>query len=265
MLKIDNIQKTFKIDNNPANDKHALKGVSLEINDGDFVTVIGGNGSGKTTLLNSIAGSVIVDSGSITLNRINLTKMREHKRAKYIGRVFQDPMLGTVADMSLVQNMSLAENRGKFPSLKWAQSKEISARYQELLKPLGLDLENRLETQMRAFSGGQRQSVTLLMATLNTPQILLLDEHTAALDPKTANKVMQLTNEIVTNKKITTLMITHNMKDAIKYGNRLIMMSEGKIIFEASGKEKEKLTVEDLLLKFNKLGNDELPDSIILG
>lgn len=265
MLKLYNVSKTFKLDSNPLNDKKALQNVSLTLKDGDFVTIIGGNGSGKTTLLNVIAGVYIPDNGTIIIDDENVTNLKEYQRAKYIGRVFQDPMLGTIADMTLIENLSLASRRGKHQNLAWAMTKKNSDKYIELLETLDLGLETRLNARMRTFSGGQRQSITLLMATMNEPSVLLLDEHTAALDPKTAKNVMAKTDEIVKKMKITTLMITHNMKDAIKYGNRLIMMSEGHIIFEASGKEKEKLTVEELIKKFNKAsGDDELPDTMIL-
>jgi putative ABC transport system ATP-binding protein len=265
MLNCVNLKKTFHLDNNPLNDKKALQGVSLTINDGDFITVIGGNGSGKTTLLNLIAGVHHVDAGTITLDGEDITDLPEHKRARFIGRVFQDPMQGTIADISIFENLVLASNRGKRPSpFKWALTKEKKAAFAELLKPLNLGLENRLDAKIGTLSGGQRQSVTLLMATMSDPRLLLLDEHTAALDPKTAHTVMELTNQIVAEKKIPTLMITHNMKDAIRYGNRLIMMSDGKIIFEAAGEEKQKLTVEELLEKF-QAASEDVPDSLILG
>jgi putative ABC transport system ATP-binding protein len=265
MLSCVNLKKTFHLDNNPLNDKKALQGVSLTINDGDFITVIGGNGSGKTTLLNLIAGVHHVDAGTITLDGEDITDLPEHKRARFIGRVFQDPMQGTIADISIFENLVLASNRGKRPSpFKWALTKEKKEGFAELLKPLNLGLENRLDAKIGTLSGGQRQSVTLLMATMSDPRLLLLDEHTAALDPKTAHTVMELTNQIVTEKKIPTLMITHNMKDAIRYGNRLIMMSDGKIIFEAAGAEKQKLTVEELLAKF-QAASEDVPDSLVLG
>jgi putative ABC transport system ATP-binding protein len=266
MLRCQNLYKTFHPDNNPLNDKKALQGVSLNIAEGDFITVIGGNGSGKTTLLNCIAGVHRPDRGTMMLDDINLRDLKEHERARYIGRVFQDPLQGTIADISLFENLALAENRGKKPSpFRWALTKGKKKRFAELLKTLNLGLEDRLDAKIGSFSGGQRQSVTLLMATMSKPRLLLLDEHTAALDPKTAKTVMELTNRIVSEGKIPTLMITHNMKDAIHYGNRLIMMNAGKIIFEASGKEKEKLTVEDLLKKFQQASEDDLPDSMVLG
>ncbi len=263
MLEVKSIHKTFHLDSNPENDKYALRGVSLTIEEGDFVTVIGSNGSGKTTLLNMIAGVYPPDEGQIILDGKDISRLPIHKRAKAIGRVFQDPMVGTIADMSLFENLSIASRRRKPQSpVKWALSKSSENHFKELLAPLNLGLENRLNSPMGTFSGGQRQSVTLLMATMAKPQILLLDEHTAALDPSTAKKVMELTNEIVTKTKTPTLMITHNMKDAIKYGNRLIMMDGGKIVFQASGEEKKALTVKTLLEKFSALG--ELPDSAIL-
>jgi len=266
MLQCVNLFKTFRLDGNPQNDKKALQGVDLKIDDGDFITVIGGNGSGKTTLLNLIAGVFPPDVGHLFLDDEEITPLAEPKRAKFIGRVFQDPMQGTIADISLFENLVLASNRAKKPSpFRWALTKEKKTEFIELLKPLKLGLEDRLDAKIGTFSGGQRQSVTLLMAALAKPKLLLLDEHTAALDPKTARTVMELTDSIVKNDRVPTLMITHNMKDAIKYGNRLIMMSEGKIIFEAQGKEKEKLTVEDLLKKFQLASLDDVPDSMILG
>lgn len=263
MLEVKGIKKTFHLDDNPENDKPALTGVDLVIEDGDFISVIGSNGSGKTTLLNSIAGVVNPDEGTILLNGKDVTHLPIHKKAKYMGRVFQDPMMGTIADISLFENLSIASRRGSKQSpFRWALTKESEEQFRQLLAPLGLGLENRLSAPMGTFSGGQRQSVTLLMATLARPEVLLLDEHTAALDPGTAKKVMELTSKIVTESKIPTLMITHNMKDAIKYGNRLIMMDGGRIVFEAKGEEKAKLTVKDLLEKFQ---SGEIPDSVVLG
>lgn len=266
MLQCSNLSKTFHLDGNPLNDKRALQGVDLKIEEGDFITVIGGNGSGKTTLLNLIAGVFAPDCGKIVLDGDDVTELSESKRAKFIGRVFQDPTQGTIADISLFENLVLASNRGKKPSpFRWALTKEKKEEFVELLKPLKLGLENRLDSKIGTFSGGQRQSVTLLMAAMSNPRLLLLDEHTAALDPKTARTVMELTDSIIKAGRIPTLMITHNMKDAIKFGNRLIMMGEGKILFEASGPEKEKLTVEDLLKKFQRASFDDVPDSMILG
>lgn len=264
MLKIEHLSKTFHLDSNPLNDKKALIDVSLTIHDGDFISVIGGNGSGKTTLLNMIAGVYTPDNGRISLNDIDLTSLQEYQRAKHIGRVFQDPMIGTVGDMSIEENLALATHRGMPLSLKWGLPIAKREAYKQLLTNLDLGLETRLNAKVRHLSGGQRQALTLLMATHVTPQLLLLDEHVAALDPKTAKTVMSLTEKIVKEKKIATLMITHNMKDAIHYGNRLLMMSNGRIIFDCSGEEKKQLTVEQLIAKFNASGDDELPDSMIL-
>ncbi len=250
MLEIKNVTKIFNAAT--INEKVALNGVSLTLQDGDFVTVIGGNGAGKSTLLNAVAGTYPVDDGNIVIDGVDVTKMPEHKRAKFVGRVFQDPMTGTAADMWIEENLSLAKYRGKRRGLGWSIKSSDRAEFKELLKTLDLGLENRLSTKMGLLSGGQRQTVTLLMATMQKPQLLLLDEHTAALDPKTADKVLTLTKEIVEKDKLTTLMITHNMKDALRLGNRIIMMHEGKIIFEASGEEKSKLTVNDLLEKFSQ-------------
>ena len=262
MLEVRNLYKTFHLDDNPLNDKRALNGVDLTIDDGDFITVIGSNGSGKTTLLNLIAGVKTPDAGEILLNGKDISRLPVHKRAKYIGRVFQDPMVGTIADISLFENLSIASRRGSRQSpFRWALTRESEAQFKKLLAPLGLGLENRLNAPMGTFSGGQRQSVTLLMATLARPELLLLDEHTAALDPATARTVMELTSQIVQDSKIPTLMITHNMKDAIHYGNRLIMMDAGKIVFEARGEEKARLTVATLLEKFPSA---EVPDSALL-
>jgi len=225
--------------------------------------VIGSNGSGKTTLLNIISGLYPVDSGSIILDEQDITKQKDYQRAKYVGRVFQDPMQGTIADMTLFENLSIASRRGRAQSpFKWALASSEREAFKDLLRPLGLGLEDRLDTPMGTFSGGQRQAVTLLMASMSHPKILLLDEHTAALDPKTAKTIMELTDRIVKETHTPTLMITHNMKDAIKYGNRLIMMDGGKIIFDCHGEEKEKLTIEDLVKLFSSIG--EVPDSMIL-
>ena len=230
MLEIKNVFKTF----NPGtvNEKHALNGIDLTLNEGDFVTVIGGNGAGKSTMLNMVAGVYPVDSGSIVIDGIDVTKLPEHKRAKYIGRVFQDPMTGTAADMQILENLALASRRGHFRSIKPGVTKKEKAQYADVLKSLDLGLEARLTSKVGLLSGGQRQAITLLMATLKKPKVLLLDEHTAALDPKTAAKVLELTTEIVERDNLTTIMITHNMKDAIAIGNRLIMMNDGKIIYD---------------------------------
>lgn len=255
MLTVNNIHKIF----NPGtiNEKHALKGVSLTLEDGDFVTVIGGNGAGKSTLLNAIAGTFPVDAGQILIDGTDVTKLPEHRRAKYMGRVFQDPMNGTAATMEIEENLALAKRRGKFRTLMPGIRHKEKQEYRELLKILDLGLEDRLTAKVGLLSGGQRQAVTLLMASLKKPKLLLLDEHTAALDPKTAAKVLEVTDTIVERDHLTTLMITHNMKDAIAHGNRLIMMMDGKIIFDIRGEEKKNLTVEDLLHKFETVSGQE--------
>lgn len=264
MLEIKNIWKTFNA--GTVNEKTALRDVSLTLADGDFVTVIGGNGAGKSTLLNAVAGVWSVDSGSITIGGVNVTKLPEHKRAKYIGRVFQDPMMGTAATMQIEENLALAARRGKPRGLRSGINKAERERYRELLKMLDLGLEDRLTSKVGLLSGGQRQALTLLMATLQKPKLLLLDEHTAALDPKTAAKVLDTTEKIVQKDHLTTLMITHNMRDAIAHGNRLIMMYEGRIVIDVSGEEKKKLTVEELLAKFSQVsGSDEADDKLLLG
>ena len=263
MLDVKNICKTF----NPGtvNEKTALAGVSLHLDDGDFVTVIGGNGAGKSTLLNAVAGVWPVDSGSISIGGTDVTHLPEHKRAKYIGRVFQDPMMGTAATMQIEENMALAARRGRGRALRPGIGRDERERYRELLKILDLGLEDRLTSKVGLLSGGQRQALTLLMATLQKPQLLLLDEHTAALDPKTAAKVLEATERIVQKDHLTTLMITHNMKDAIAHGNRLIMMYDGRIVIDVSGEEKKKLTVPQLLELFNKVsGSDEADDKLLL-
>ena len=259
MLEIRDIYKTF----NPGtvNEKRALNGVSLTLNDGDFVTVIGGNGAGKSPLLNAGPGVWSVDAGSILIDGQEVTRLPEHKRAKYIGRVFQDPMMGTAATMQIEENLALAARRGESRTLRSGITRGEREKYRELLKILDLGLENRLTTKVGLLSGGQRQALTLLMATLKRPKLLLLDEHTAALDPKTAAKVLETTEKIVSRDQLTTLMITHNMRDAIAHGNRLIMMYDGKIVVDVSGEEKKKLTVEDLLAKFGQAsGSDEADD-----
>lgn len=265
MLEIKNVYKTF----NPGtiNEKTALNGLSLTLEDGDFVTVIGGNGAGKSTMLNAIAGVWPVDDGQILIDGIDVTKLSEHRRAKFLGRVFQDPMNGTAATMGIQENLALAKRRGKarspiFPELRKAERQE----YKELLATLGLGLEDRMTAKVGLLSGGQRQALTLLMATLQKPKLLLLDEHTAALDPKTAAKVLETTDMIVNRDKLTTLMITHNMRDAITHGNRLIMMKDGRIILDIRGEEKQKLTVENLLRKFEEASGEEFAnDKVILG
>ena len=263
MLDVKNIWKTFNA--GTVNEKTALRGVSLHLNDGDFVTVIGGNGAGKSTLLNAVAGVWPVDAGSISIGGVDLTHMPEHKRAKYIGRVFQDPMMGTAATMQIEENLALAARRGKARTLRAGISKAERDEYIERLKILDLGLENRLTSKVGLLSGGQRQALTLLMATLIKPQLLLLDEHTAALDPKTAAKVLDATDRIIEKDHLTTLMITHNMRDAIQHGNRLIMMYEGRIVIDVSGEEKRKLTVPQLLELFSKVsGSDEADDKLLL-
>ena len=263
MLDVKNIYKTF----NPGtvNEKTALRGVSLTLNDGDFITVIGGNGAGKSTLLNAVAGVWPVDEGCISIGGVDVTKLPEHKRAKYIGRVFQDPMMGTAATMQIEENMALAARRGRVRTLRPGITRDERDHYREMLKILDLGLEDRLTSKVGLLSGGQRQALTLLMAALRKPDLLLLDEHTAALDPKTAAKVLDATERIVQKDRLTTLMITHNMKDAIAHGNRLIMMYEGNIALDISGEEKKKLTVEDLLAKFGQAtGSDEADDKLLL-
>ena len=264
MLKLDNICKTFN--KGTINEKKALAGLSLHLEPGDFVTVIGGNGAGKSTMLNAVAGVWPVDSGRIILDGVDVTALPEHKRAGYIGRVFQDPMMGTAATMGIEENLALAKRRGKrrtlMPGIKRAEREE----YRELLKTLGLGLENRLTSKVGLLSGGQRQALTLLMATLIKPKLLLLDEHTAALDPKTAAKVLSATDRIVGKDHLTTLMITHNMRDAIAHGNRLIMMHDGRIILDIRGAEKQKLTVEDLMHEFEKISGEAFAsDKALLG
>ncbi len=263
MLKITGLQKTF----NPGtvNAKTALDGLELHIADGDFVTVIGGNGAGKSTMLNAIAGVWKPDAGTIEIDGVDVTHMPEYKRAQFLGRVFQDPMMGTAPDMEIAENLAIAARRGTKRKLVWGVRKAERERYKKLLATLELGLEDRLSSKVGLLSGGQRQAVTLLMATLNRPKLLLLDEHTAALDPKTAAKVLEITDRIVTENRLTTLMITHNMKDAIAHGNRLIMMHEGRIIVDVRGEEKKKLTVEQLLELFTKAsGNEFANDRAIL-
>ena len=263
MLDVLQISKTF----NPGtiNEKKALNALSLNLKEGDFVTVIGGNGAGKSTLLNAIAGVWPVDRGSITLAGENITGLPEYKRAKLIGRVFQDPMMGTAADMWIEENLALALRRGSRRRLKWMVTKQEREMYREKLKELGLGLEDRLQVKVGLLSGGQRQALTLLMASLRKPKLLLLDEHTAALDPATAAKVLELSDKIVSENNLTTLMITHNMTDAIRHGNRLIMMNEGRIILDIEGEEKKHLTKKDLLDKFALIaGKQEETDVVLL-
>lgn len=264
MLKLHNIHKTFNL--GTINEKVALNGVDLVLNEGDFVTVIGGNGAGKSTMLNAIAGVWPIDEGSILIDGIDVTGLPEHKRAQYLGRVFQDPMTGTTATMQIEENLALASRRGKKRGLSWGISAEEKKQYKEMLKMLDLGLEERMTSKVGLLSGGQRQALTLLMATLQKPKLLLLDEHTAALDPKTAAKVLELTDKIVAENNLTTIMITHNMRDAIAHGNRLIMMNEGNIVLDIGPEEKKKLTVEDLLQKFEDVSGQEFSsDKALLG
>lgn len=264
MLDINQIHKTFNA--GTVNEKKALNGLDLHLQEGDFVTVIGGNGAGKSTMLNAIAGTWLVDEGSIVIDGIDVTRLSEHKRAKYLGRVFQDPMTGTAASMQIEENLALAARRGKSRTLLIGITAKEREEYRQQLKILELGLENRLTTSVGLLSGGQRQALTLLMATLQKPKLLLLDEHTAALDPKTAAKVLEVTDKIVSRDNLTTIMITHNMKDAIVHGNRLIMMMDGNIILDIRGEEKKHLTVEDLLHKFEEVSGEEFTnDKAILG
>ena len=264
MLQMSNIYKTFNA--GTVNEKTALRNLSLTLEDGDFVTVIGGNGAGKSTMLNAIAGTWPVDQGSIVIDGEDVTKLPEYKRAKYLGRVFQDPMTGTAATMEIQENLALAMRRGESRTLRIGIKDKERQQYREMLATLGLGLEDRMTSKVGLLSGGQRQALTLLMATLKKPKLLLLDEHTAALDPKTAAKVLETTDMIVNRDHLTTLMITHNMKDAIAHGNRLIMMMEGRIILDIRGDEKKKLTVSDLLRKFEEESGEEfVSDKAILG
>lgn len=262
MLKITNLQKTF----NPGtvNAKTALCGLDLTLNNGDFVTVIGGNGAGKSTMLNAISGVWKPDYGTIEIDGVDVTNMPEHKRAKFLGRVFQDPMKGTGPDMEIAENLSIAARRGSKRKLVWGIKKAEREQYRELLATLELGLENRLTSKVGLLSGGQRQAVTLLMATLKHPKLLLLDEHTAALDPKTAAKVLEITDKLVTENNLTTLMITHNMHDAIAHGNRLIMMHEGRIVVDVSGEAKKKLTIAELLGLFEKASGSEFANDKVM-
>ena len=263
MLTLDHISKTF----NPGtiNEKRALDGLTLHLNPGDFVTVIGGNGAGKSTMLNAVAGVWPVDDGRIILDGVDVTAMPEYRRAQYIGRVFQDPMMGTAANMQIEENLALAARRGKKRTLRWGVTKAEREEYHEKLKSFGLGLEDRMTAKVGLLSGGQRQALTLLMASLQKPKLLLLDEHTAALDPKTAAKVLALSDQIVQENRLTTLMITHNMKDAIAHGNRLIMMDAGRVVVDISGEEKKKLTVPDLLALFSSASSStEANDKLLL-
>ena len=255
MLEIINVSKTFNI--GTINEKKALNKLSLKLNPGDFVTIIGGNGAGKSTMLNMIAGVYPIDGGQIIIDGVDISRMPEHKRAKYIGRVFQDPMMGTGAGMQIDENLALAFRRGEKRGLSWGIKKSEKELYKEILAKLGLGLQTRMTSKVGLLSGGQRQALTLLMATLKKPKLLLLDEHTAALDPQTAKTVLDLTEQIVAEQNLTAMMVTHNMKDALNIGNRLIMMHSGRVIYDVSGEEKKKLKVEDLLRKFEEASGGE--------
>lgn len=255
MLELRDVRKTF----NPhtINEKKALCGVNLHLKSGDFVTIIGGNGAGKSTTLNAVAGVWPIDSGEIIIDGVDVTKLSEYKRARYLGRVFQDPMTGTAATMEIQENLAIAARRGQWRTLKWGITRKEKAYYKELLKTLDLGLEDRMTAKVGLLSGGQRQALTLLMAAVQKPKILLLDEHTAALDPKTAAKVLDISQKLIDEHHLTAMMVTHNMKDAIAYGNRLIMMHEGRIIFDVEGEEKKKLTVDALIQKFSQTSGEE--------
>ncbi len=255
MLEIQNIYKTFN--RGTINEKKALDGVNLNLNPGDFVTIIGGNGAGKSTTLNAIAGTWLVDEGKIIVDGTDITRLPEHKRAVYLGRVFQDPMTGTAATMSIEENMAIASRRGERRGLGWGITRKEREEYKRQLKTLDLGLEDRLSSKVGLLSGGQRQAITLLMAAAKKPKLLLLDEHTAALDPKTAAKVLAISDKIIEEHNLTAMMVTHNMKDAIAHGNRLVMMHEGRIIYDVSGEEKKRLHVSDLLNKFEEVSGGE--------
>ncbi len=262
MLCVDSISKTFFP--GTINEKKALCDLTLHLKPSDFATVIGGNGAGKSTTLNAIAGVWPIDKGRILIDGVDVTKEPEYQRARYIGRVFQDPMLGTAAGMMIEENLAIASRRGEFPGLRWSSSSEQQERFYEMLKSLELGLEDRMTAHVGLLSGGQRQALTLLMATIKRPKLLLLDEHTAALDPKTAAKVLELTERIVKRDSLTTLMITHNMRDALRFGNRLIMMHEGHILVDVSGEEKKNLTIRDLLEMFEKASGDDMASDKLL-
>ena len=255
MLELINVQKTFNA--GTINEKRALCGVNLHLSPGDFVTIIGGNGAGKSTTLNAIAGVWPIDEGDIIIDGVHVKKLTEHKRAKYLGRVFQDPMTGTAATMEIQENLAIAARRGKRRTLRWGISRKEKEQYREMLKILDLGLEDRMTAKVGLLSGGQRQALTLLMAAVQKPKLLLLDEHTAALDPKTAAKVLDITQKLIDENHLTAMMVTHNMKDAIAYGNRLIMMHEGRIIYDVSGEEKKALTVDALVKKFSQTSGEE--------
>ena len=264
MLKVKNISKVFNKDT--VNEKKAITGLNLHLNEGDFLTIIGSNGAGKSTLLNCIAGTYQIDDGSIVLDGNDITKLKQFERAKYIARVFQDPLLGTASDMEIQENLSLALHRGEKRNLRYGITNKEKELFKQNLSLLNLHLEDRLTSKVGLLSGGQRQGLTLLMATIKKPSLLLLDEHTAALDPITARNVLEITDKLVNENHITTIMVTHNMQDAIDYGNRLIMMNDGKIIFDISGEQKKKLKKEDLINKFAQITNSELNnDAMLLG
>ena len=263
MLELKYVWKVFNA--GTVNEKQALRGVDLTLNDGDFVTVIGGNGAGKSTMLNAVAGTYGVDAGSIIIDGTDVTHLPEYKRASFIGRVFQDPMLGTAPTMQIEENMALAARRGQRRGLGWGITRAEREEYRRLLERLDLGLEDRLTSKVGLLSGGQRQALTLLMASMKKPKLLLLDEHTAALDPKTAAKVLALSDQIVEENHLTTMMVTHNLRDAIAHGNRLIMMYDGRVVIDVAGEEKKKLTVPDLLALFSKVsGSDEADDKLLL-
>ncbi len=262
MLQINNAVKIFN--KGTVNQKNALTGVTLSLKKGDFVTVIGGNGAGKSTLLNSVSGVYPLDEGQIIIDQCDVTKFPEYKRARDLGRVFQDPMMGTAANMGIEENLALAYRRGKKRGFSWGVTAKEKELYRESLARLSLGLEDRMTTKVGLLSGGQRQALTLLMATLQSPKVLLLDEHTAALDPKTAAKVLELTDQFIEEKNLTTLMITHNMKDALSHGNRLIMMHQGNVILDIEGEEKKQMTVKDLLNRFENLSGDALANDRML-
>ena len=262
MLQLKGIYKTFNA--GTVNEKRAIDNLNLTLEDGDFVTIIGGNGAGKSTTLNLIAGVYPVDAGMIHLNGYDLTNLPEHKRALFLGRVFQDPMMGTAATMGIEENLALAYRRGQKRGLGSGITNEERELYREKLATLGLGLENRMTSKVGLLSGGQRQALTLLMATLVTPKLLLLDEHTAALDPATAEKVLDLTKSIVAEKKITCLMVTHNMHQALELGNRTLMMDAGRIVFDVKGEARSKMTVDDLLEKFRENAGKVLDNDRIL-
>ncbi len=262
MLKLIDVHQKFEI--GTVNEKHVLHGINLNVNEGDFITIIGGNGAGKSTMLNAISGSNAITSGKIIIDDIDLTKSPEYKRAKYIGRVFQDTRMGTASDLSIEENLAIAYRRGKSRTLRFGITREEKEMYKKILAELDLGLDKRLKDKTRYLSGGQRQALTLLMATFHHPKLLLLDEHTAALDPKTAKKVLDLTVKFVGENNLTALMVTHNMKDALRIGNRIIMLHKGQIILDISGEEKKKLDVPDLLAMFEKASGEEINNDRML-